>query len=84
MEDSIIKKIKAFVKKNPYPSYEFIENMLLSKAKEWKEKGDMELKFHYLMVNSEYGQNNHNAMKKIYENIEDKELVRRIGKHFFV
>ena len=84
MEDNVVKKIKAFVKKNPYPSYEFAENMLLSKAQEWKGKGDMEFKLHYLMMNSEYGQNNHNAMKQIYENIEDEKLIKRIGETLFI
>ena len=39
----------------------------------------MEFKFHYLMMNSEYGHRNHNLLKEIYENIEDEELVRRNG-----
>ena len=65
MEDKTLKKIKTFVKKNPFPSYEFIENMLLEKGNKWKQKGDMELKYHYLMINSEYGKHNHNKLKEI-------------------
>ena len=84
MDEKTIQKIKLFVKKNPYPSYELVEKMLLRKAQDWKDKGDMELKSHYLMMNSEYGHNNHNAMKNIYENIENEELIRRIGETLFI
>ena len=79
MESKTIEKIKKFVKKNPYPSYDFVEDMILSKAKKWKDEGVMEFKFHYLMMNSEYGHKNHRLLKEIYENIEDEELVRRNG-----
>ena len=79
MEDKTLKKIKTFVKKNPFPSYEFIENMLLEKANKWKQKGDMDLKFHYLSMNSEYGKHNHNKLKEIYENIENDELIKKNG-----
>ena len=79
MQDKTLKKIKTFVKKNPFPSYEFVENMLLEKAKEWKQKGEMELKLHYLSMNSEYGKHNHNKLKEIYENIENDELIKRNG-----
>ena len=79
MESKTNGKIKKFVKKNPYPSYDFVGDMILSKAKKWKDEGVMEFKFHYLMMNSEYGLNNHNLLKEIYENIEGEELVRRNG-----
>ena len=79
MEDKTLKKIKTFVKKNPFPSYEFIENMFLEKAKEWKNKGEMELKLHYLSMNSEYGHQNHKMLKEIYEDIENDELIKKHG-----
>ena len=79
MDEKDVKKIKASVKKNPYPSYDFITDLILNKAKEWKQRGDMELKFHYLMMNSEYGYYNHNYMKEIYENIDDVELIKNNG-----
>ena len=79
MESKTIEQIKKFVTKAPYPSYNFVEDMILSKAKKWKDEGCMEFKFHYLMMNSEYGLNNHNLLKEIYENIEDEDLVRRNG-----
>ena len=79
MDEKDVKKIKAFVKKNPYPSYDFITDLILNKAKEWKHMGDMELKFHYLMMNSEYGYSNHNYMKEVYENIDDVELIKNNG-----
>ena len=59
MESKTIDKIMKFVKKISYPSYEFVENMILSKAKNCKDEGEMEFKFQYLMMNSEYGHNNH-------------------------
>ena len=46
MDSKIIENIKKFVKKNPYPSYDFVENLILSKAKKFKDEGFMEFKFH--------------------------------------
>ena len=74
-----MKKIKASVKKNPYPSYAFITELMLSKAEKWKHRGNMEFKFHYLMMNSEYGYANQNYIKEIYENIDDAELTKKNG-----
>ena len=54
-------------------SSEFITDLILSKAEKCKQSGDMEFKFHYLMINSEYGHSNHNYIKEIYENIDDVE-----------
>ena len=34
MEDKTLKKIKAFAKKNPFPSYEFIRDMLFFKGQQ--------------------------------------------------
>ena len=79
MEDKALKKVKAFVKKNPFPSYEFIGNMLLEKANRWKQQGGMELKFHYLWMNSEYGKYNHKKLKEIYEDIENDEFIKKNG-----
>ena len=79
MEDKTLKKIKAFVKKSPFPFYEFVRNMLLEKANTWKQKGDMELKFHYLWMNFEYGKYNHKKLKEIYEDIENDELIKKNG-----
>ena len=79
MDEKDVKKIKAFVKKNPYPSYEFVTDLILSKADKCKHRGDMEFKLHYLMMNSEYGYSNHNYMKEIYENIDDIELIKNNG-----
>ena len=79
MESKTIEKIKKFVKKNPYPIYEVIRDLMLGKADVCKRKGDMEMKFHYLMMNSEYGYDNHKYMKEIYENIDDVELIKNNG-----
>ena len=73
MDEKVVKKIQAFVKKNPYPTYE------LSKAEKCKHMGDMEFKFHDLMMNSEYGYSNQSYMKEIYENIDDIELIKHNG-----
>ena len=60
MEAETFKKIKTFVKKNPLPSYEFIENMFLEKAKRWNETGDRKHKHHYLAMYYEYEHQNPN------------------------
>ena len=52
---------------------------MLSKAEKCKHRGDMEFKFHYLMINSEYGYSNHSYMKEIYEHIDDVELIENNG-----
>ena len=83
MDSETIKKIKAFVKKSPYPVYEVIRDLMLGKADFCKRKGDMELKFHYLMMNSKYGYDNHNYMKEIYENIDDVELIKKNGAEIY-
>ena len=77
MDENDVKKIMAFIKENPYPFYEFITDLMLSKPKEWSHMGDMELKFHYLTMNSEYGYSNQNYMKEIYEDIDDVELIKK-------
>ena len=79
MDEKDVKKIKAFVKKNSYPPYEIMKDSMLHKAQQWKNKGDMELKFHYLMMNSEYRYENHKYLKEIYENIDDVELIKKNG-----
>ena len=81
MDDKDVKKITAFVKKTliRLMSSEFITDLILSKAEKCKQSGDMEFKFHYLMINSEYGHSNHNYIKEIYENIDDVELVKNNG-----
>jgi len=58
-------ELKEFIKENPYPSYEFIIDILSKK---------------YLDLYVEYGEINHHYCKKIYENCYDDELVINIGK----
>ena len=53
------------MKSNPYPSYDLITDLMLSKAEKWKHRGDMEFKFHYLVMNSEYGHASHNYIKNL-------------------
>ena len=79
MEVKTLKQVQTFVKKNPFPSYEFVENMLLKKAKRWNEKGDRKHKHHYLSMYYEYEHDNHEKLKEIYENIEKDELIKKHG-----
>ena len=53
------------VKENPYPDYNFIEHDLLLKQKQSLEQ------------HAEYGEINHDLMKEIYENIFDKDLIKK-------
>ena len=55
------------IKENPYPDYNFIKYDLLLKQKQSLEQY------------AEYGEINHDLMKKNYENIFDKELVKKHG-----
>ena len=54
-----------FIKENPYPDYNFIEYDLLLKQKQSLEQY------------AEYGEINHDLMKEIYENIFDKDLIKK-------
>ena len=83
MDETTIQKIKSFVKKNPYPSYKFVEDMILSKARKWKAENEVELSIHYIMIITKYRQNNHNLMKEIYENIDNVELIKNNGCKIF-
>ena len=56
---------------------------MLGKADFCKRKGDMELKFHYLMMNSKYGYDNPNYMEEIYENTDDVELIKKTGAEIY-
>ena len=56
-----------FIKENPYPDYKFVSNDLLLN----QEKS--------LDQYAEYGEINHDLLKEIYENIFDKQLVRKHG-----
>lgn len=60
------KKIEKFIKDNPYPKY----NDVIEIIKEDKD---------FLDMFAEYGTPNHQWMKEIYENIFDKEIVKRNG-----
>ena len=79
MDEKDVKKIKAFVKKNSYPPCEIMKDSMLHKAQKWKNEGDMELKFHYLMMNFEYRYENHKYLQEMYENIDDVELIKKNG-----
>ena len=83
MESKTIGKINKFVKKSPYPIYEVIRDLMLGKADFCNRKGDMKMKEHYLMMNFVYGDDKHKYMKKIYENINDVELIKKNGAEIY-
>ena len=60
-------RLMNFIKENPYPDYNFIEYDLLLKQKQSLEQY------------AEYGEINHDLMKEIYENIFDKDLIKKHG-----
>lgn len=66
---SEIKIMKEFISKNPYPSYDEIESIILS----------LEPKEFAMFCYSEYGYENHKDCKEIYENMTDMKICRKIG-----
>ena len=60
-------RLMNFIKENPYPDYNFVEYDLLLKQKQSLEQY------------AEYGEINHDLMKEIYENIFDKDLIKKHG-----
>ena len=76
MVEEARKKVTTFINENPYPSYDTIMHMLQDK---FKDGNDAE----YVCMRSEYGQENHEWMKQIYENISDEELIRKNGRKIY-
>ena len=64
------RQIRMFIRKNPYPSYNFIIKELILKNKEFDQF-------------SEYGEPNHECMKEIYENILNDEIIKDNGKAIY-
>ena len=65
-------KFLKFIKKNnPYPSYDFVSNDLILKKNKDFDQFD------------EYGTQNHEYMKEIYENIFDEILIKNNGEAMF-
>ena len=60
-------KLRQFISKNPYPKYGEVITII---------KGNQDM---YMNMYAEYGQENHTLIKEIYENVLDKELVKRNG-----
>ena len=60
-------RLMNFIKENPYPDYKFIKYDLLLKQEQSLEQY------------AEYGEINHDLMKEIYENIFDKDLIKKHG-----
>ena len=60
-------KLRNFISKNPYPKYGEVITII---------KGNQDM---YMNMYAEYGQENHTLIKEIYENVLDKELVKRNG-----
>jgi hypothetical protein len=63
--------IKQFSKLYCYPSYEEVEQILNDNIKHHAE---------YIDYLAEYGQVNHDCLKTIWENYDNKELIRKQGK----
>jgi dissimilatory sulfite reductase (desulfoviridin) alpha/beta subunit len=57
------KAIEEFVSNNPYPSYEEILSLIKPDIEMW----------------AEYGEPNHYFCKEIYENVTNKEIVKKSG-----
>ena len=64
------KIILRFIKDNPYPSYEQVIEII---------KNDKTMEDIYLDMLAEYGEQNHQWIKEIYENIMKEELVKHNG-----
>ena len=69
-----ILKAKKFIENNPYPKYDKVINIM---------KNDGILKNDFMDMFSEYGTPNHEWMKEIYENILDKNIVRKNGEMIY-
>ena len=64
------KIILSFIKDNPYPSYKQVIEII---------KNDKTMKDIYPDMFAEYGEQNHQWIKEIYENIMKEELVKHNG-----
>ena len=64
------KIILSFIKDNPYPSYKQVIEII---------RNDKAMKDIYPDMFAEYGEQNHQRIKEIYENIMKEELVKRNG-----
>ena len=61
-------KLRKFISKNPYPKYGEVIEII--------NNGNREM---YMDMFAEYGQENHTWIKEIYENVLDKDIVKRNG-----
>ena len=75
--EKTVKKVKSFIKNNPYPKYEEVIETLNDMAR--AVPIDI-LKQEVFNMLSEYGRENHKWMKEIYENILDEKLIKENGK----
>ena len=75
--EKTVKKVKSFIKNNPYPKYEEVIETLNDMAR--AVPIDI-LKQEVFNMLSEYGRENHKWMKEIYENIMDEKLIKENGK----
>ena len=76
-QEETIKTVKTFIKNNPYPKYEKVVETLISIA---RAVPIANLKQEVFNMISEYGRENHEWMKEIYENIMDEKVIRENGK----
>ena len=75
--EKTVKKVKSFIKNNPYPKYEEVIETLNDMARAVPIDNLKQEVFNML---SEYGRENHKWMKEIYENIMDEKLIKENGK----
>ena len=65
------KKLRNFTKNNPYPSYKEVMKLIVNESKRDSAFDKNEI----MMMLSEYGEDNHDWMKEIYENVLEKKIV---------
>ena len=76
-QEETIKTVKTFIKNNPYPKYEKVVEILISIP---RAVPIANLKQEVFNMISEYGRDNHEWMKEIYENIMDEKVIKENGK----
>ena len=69
------KKLRNFTKNNPYPSYKEVMTLIVNESKRDSAFDKNEI----MMMLSEYGEDNHDWMKEIYENVLEKKIVKANG-----
>ena len=69
------KKLRNFSKNNPYPSYKEVMKLITKES----EKDGVFDKGEVMLMLFEYGDDNHEWMKEIYQNVLEKKIVKANG-----